>query len=85
MHPLNQNKYFKVSITNQITKKPVKYAKIKIKICNAGILKIFKVKTNNKGIVLINTNFLDVGKYYVFISTANNYYFIYLKSKIFII
>ena len=85
MHPLNQNKYFKVSITNQITKKPVKYAKIKIKICNAGILKIFKVKTNNKGIALINTNFLDVGKYYVFISTANNYYFIYLKSKIFII
>lgn len=85
IHSLNQNKYFKVSITKQINKKPVKYAKIKIKICNEKISKTFKVKTNNKGIALINTNLLAVGKYYVYISTANNYYTVYSKSKIFII
>lgn len=84
INPLKQTKYFKVTVTNKITKKPVKYIKIKIKISKGNFLKTYKIKTNKWGIALINTKSFDVGKYYVTISTANNYYIVYSKSKIII-
>lgn len=83
-YKFKKTKYFKVTVKNKKTRKVVKYEKIKIRISNAKFSKTFVLKTNNKGVVKINTNFLNIGKYYVVISTANYKYTVSQKSKIII-
>ena len=74
-----KSKYFKITVA--ANKNPVKKVYLNVKIGK----KIYKIKTNNKGIVLINTKKLKVGKYNVVISSANANYKISAKSKITII
>lgn len=74
----NKTEYFKITIKNKKTNKPIKNIKIKVKIKN----NILKLKTNNKGMVKIDTHNLAKGKHNVLISAINNQYIISKKSTI---
>lgn len=71
-----KSKYFKVYV--KTGKKPVKKVLLKIKIDK----KIYKVKTNSKGIAKVNTKKLKVGKHKVSIASGNVNYAIKGKSVI---
>jgi len=73
-----KSKYFKISIKNKATKKPVKGTYIKVKIDK----KTHKIKTNSKGIAKINTKKLKIGKHKVTITSANANYQMSAKSTI---
>ena len=73
-----KSKYFKVTVKNKATKKPVKNTYIKVKIDK----KTHKVKTNSKGIAKINTKKLNYGKHKVTITSANTNYQMSAKSTI---
>ena len=73
-----KSKYFKISVINKASKKPVKYTYVKLKIGK----KTVKVETNKKGIAKFNTKNLKVGKYKVKIASADSNYKIAGKSKI---
>ncbi|MBR4447941.1 right-handed parallel beta-helix repeat-containing protein [Methanobrevibacter sp.] len=72
-----KSKYFKITVKNKKTKKPIKVL-LKVKIGK----KTYKLKTNAKGIVKFNTKKLKVGKHKVKISSGNTNYQISAKSKI---
>ena len=80
----NKTKYFKVSVINKKTGKAIPNLKIKVKVYKSNFLKVFKIKTDEKGFVKINTKNLLAGKYTVAIGPANNKYLISAKSKIII-
>ena len=73
-----KSKYFKVTVKDKSTKKAVKNIKVKIKVGK----KLFKVKTNSKGVAKINTKSLKVGTHKVIISSGNSNYVMSAKSKI---
>ena len=80
----NKTKYFKVRVINKKTGKAIPNLKIKVKVYKSNFLKVFKIKTDEKGFVKINTKNLLAGKYTVAIGPANNKYLISAKSKIII-
>ncbi|MBE6499222.1 MAG: right-handed parallel beta-helix repeat-containing protein [Methanobrevibacter thaueri] len=71
-----KSKYFKVTVHHK--KKPVKKVSVKIKIDK----KVYKVKTDSKGIAKINTKKLKVGKHKVNISSGSSDYQMSAKSTI---
>ncbi len=62
-----KNKYYKIKVKDIVSKKPVKYLKVKVKIGS----KTYKLKTNKNGIVKISTKKFRKGKYKVVISSLN--------------
>lgn len=81
-YKFNTTNYFKVAVKNKATNKSIKGTSVEIKISGSNFTKYYVVKTNNNGMIKINTKKLPVGKYNVLIMPANNKYFISAKSKI---
>ena len=77
-----KDKYFKVKVINKNTGKAIKDTKIQVKVYTSKWSKIYKIKTDKKGIAKLNTKKLSVGKYKVVIRPANNKYIISAKSNI---
>ena len=77
-----KSKYFKLTVTNKATKKPVKNIKVKLKIYTGKKYAIKTIKTNSKGIAKFNTKSLKVGSHKVVISSGNSKYTISAKSTI---
>ena len=75
---VKKSKIFKITVTNKITKDPVKKIALKVKIGK----KTYTLKTDKNGVAKFNTNKLKVGTYNVKITTKNNNYQISAKSKI---
>ena len=66
-------KYFKVTVKNKKTKKPIAGIKVKIKVYTGKKFKTYKVKTNKKGIAQLSVKSLKVGKHKVVVTSANKY------------
>ncbi len=82
-----KSKYFKIFVKNKVTKKKVKGLKLKVKVYwkhNGKKYKIFKIRTNKKGIAKFNTKKIGRGKHKVVIRSLNKNYKVYKKSKIII-
>ena len=62
-----KNKYYKIKVKDIVSKKPVKYLKVKVKIGS----KTYKLKTNKRGIVKISTKKLKKGKHKVTVTSLN--------------
>lgn len=77
-----KSKYFKVTIKHKKTKKPIKGLKIKLKVYTGKKYKVYKIKTNKKGVAKINTKKLKHGKHKVIITSLNKNYVINKKSLI---
>lgn len=71
---VNKAKYFTVSIKNKANKKSIGKLNIIIKVSNGKKYKIYKVKTNSKGIAKISTKGLIKGTHKVIISSSNKNY-----------
>ena len=80
---LKKSKYFKVTV--KANKKAVKKVKIKVKVYTGKKYKIYKLKTNKRGVAKLNTKKLKKGSHKVTISSGNKNYKISAKSKITII
>ena len=77
-----KSKYFKVTVKNKKTKKGIKNLRIKLKVFTGKKHKVYKIKTNKKGVAKFNTKKLKRGKHKVIITSANKNYYIYKKSLI---
>lgn len=75
-----KSKYFKVTVKSY--NKPLKNVKVKVKVFTGKKSKIYKIKTNKKGVAKLNTKKLSKGNHKVIISSGNNNYKISAKSKI---
>lgn len=73
-----KTKYFKITVKNKATKKAVKNTYVKIKIAK----KVYKIKTNSKGVAKFNTKKLKIGKHRVVIASGNSNYIMSEKSTI---
>ena len=65
--------YFKVTVKNKKTKKPIAKVKVKVKVSTGKKAKTYKIKTNTKGVAKLSTAKLKVGKHKVAITSANKY------------
>ena len=79
-----KSKLFKVTVKHKQSRKKVKKVKIKIKVYTGKKSKIFKVKTNKKGVASINTKKFKRGTHKVKITSKNKNYIISKTSKIII-
>ena len=82
-----KSKYFKISVKNKVTKKNVRNLKLKVKVYwkhNSKKYKIFKIRTNKKGIAKFNTKKIGRGNHKVVIRSLNKNYRVYKKSRIII-
>ena len=77
-----KSKYFKVTIKNKKTKKAIKGLKIKLKVYTGKKYKVYKIKTNKKGVAKFNTKKLKRGKHKVIITSLNKNYAINKNSLI---
>ena len=77
-----KSKYFKVTIKHKKTKKPIKGLKIKLKVYTGKKYKVYKIKTNKKGVAKLKTKKLKCGKHKVIITSLNKNYVINKKSLI---
>lgn len=75
-----KSKYFKITVKSN--KKAIKKVKINVKIFTGKKYKIYKIKTNKKGVAKLNTKKLSKGKHKVVISSGNKNYKISAKSRI---
>ncbi|MBE6511861.1 MAG: Ig-like domain repeat protein [Methanobrevibacter olleyae] len=76
-------KYYKITLTNYYTKKPLKSFKIKFKVkINKKTWKTYTLKSNSKGIIKWSTKKLSVGTHNVKICSAYKYFSTNLKGKI---
>lgn len=76
-------KYYKITLTNYFTKKPLKSFKVKFKVkINKKTWKTYTLKSNSKGVIKWSTKKLSVGTHNVKISSAYKYFKINLKGKI---
>ena len=80
----NTSSSFKILLKNKAGK-PVSYAYLSIKIYSSKFSKIFYLKTDANGFIIINTKFLNLGNYNVLISQANNRYWSSATSTIAIV
>lgn len=78
----NLSNYFKITVKNKKTGKALMNVKIKIKVSTGTKTKTYIVKTDNKGIIQLNTKELSVGSHKVVLAPANNKYIISAKSTI---
>lgn len=77
-----KSKYFKATIINKKTKKPLEYIKIKVKVYTGKKVKTYTKKTNGYGVVKINTKKLSKGSHKVIIKSYDGNYIIGKKSTI---
>ena len=73
--------YFKIKLKDYYDNL-IKKTKIKVKVYTGKKYKVYKLKTNSKGIAKFNTKKLSVGSHKVVITSLNKYYKISKKSKI---
>ncbi|WP_407377810.1 hypothetical protein [Methanobrevibacter sp.] len=78
----NQTKYFKVTIKNKNTKKPVSNLKIKVKVYMHNKTKSYTLKTDKNGVAKLDTKDFLTGSYKVVLAPATNKYLISGKSTI---
>ena len=75
----------KVTVTDRRTKKPVKNTKVTVKVFTGKKYKTYNLKTNQKGIIQINTKNLKKGTHKININSNNKFYTIrkntYIKVK----
>ena len=76
----DNSKTFDITVRDGKTKKPIKNLKIKLKIDS----KVFKIKTNKRGMAKFNPKSLDAGRHKVIGYTDDIRYSVSLKSKILI-
>ena len=78
--------YFNITVKTSGAKKAVKDVYLVVKVYTGKTYKTYKVKTNSKGVVSLNTNKLSKGTHKVVITgTTNKYYTIGTKSGNFIV
>lgn len=87
--PTTKNKFaksakFKIKVKDKTTKKPMKRVKLKVNIYTDKKVKVYKLKTNSKGIAKINTKKLSIGKHKVIIKSGSKKYKFTKKTKIII-
>ena len=76
-------KFYKITLTNYFTKKPLKSFKVKFKVkVNKKTWKTYTLKSNSKGIIKWSTKKLSVGTHSVKINSAYKYFSTNLKGKI---
>lgn len=75
-------KYYKITLTNYYTKKPLKSFKIKFKVKTNKKWKTYNLKSNSKGIIKWSTKKLSVGTHNVKIVSPYKYMKFTLKGKI---
>ena len=75
-------KYYKITLTNYYTKKPLKSFKIKFKVKTKKTWKTYTLKSNSKGIIKWSTKKLSVGTHNVKICSPYKYMKFTLKGKI---
>ena len=75
-------KYYKITLTNYYTKKPLKSFKIKFKVKTKKTWKTYNLKSNSKGIIKWSTKKLSVGTHNVKICSPYKYMKFTLKGKI---
>lgn len=64
----------KVTVTDKKTKKPVKNTKVTVKVYTGKKYKTYNLKTNQKGIIQINTKNLKKGTHKININSNNKFY-----------
>ena len=77
-----KSKKFTITIKSKVTKKAVSKIKIKVKVYTGKKYKVYKLKTNKKGVAKLNTKKLKKGKHKVVITSLNKNYKISKKSLI---
>lgn len=77
-----KSKYFKATIKNKASYKPVSKIKVKVKVYTGKKAKTFILKTNKKGVVKFNTEKLKRGIHKVKITSKNSKYEISKISSI---
>ena len=76
-------KFYKITLVNYFTKKPLKSFKVKFKVkINKKTWKTYTLKSNSKGIIKWSTKKLSVGTHSVKINSAYKYFSTNLKGKI---
>ena len=76
-------KYYKFTLTNYFTKKPLKSFKMKFKVkVNKKTWKTYTLKSNSKGVIKWSTKKLAKGTHKVVISSAYKIFKFKLKGKI---
>ena len=72
----------KVTVTDRRTKKPVKNTKVTVKVFTGKKYKTYNLKTNQKGIIQINTKNLKKGTHKIKINSNNKFYTISKNTSI---
>lgn len=75
--------YFKIKLRDE-NNVLLKNVKLKVTVTSCKKIKIFKVKTNSKGIAQFNTKGLKIGKHNVKITSEDENYTVSKTSKIFV-
>lgn len=69
----------KVTIKNRASGNPIKKNKVTVKVYTGKQIKVFKIKTNSKGVIKVKTSKLSKGRHKVSVSLKNSCYDIYKK------
>lgn len=77
-----KSKKFTITVKSKVAKKAVSKVKIKVKVYTGKKYKVYKLKTNKKGVAKLNTKKLKKGKHKMVISSLNKNYQIRKKSLI---
>jgi len=77
-----KKKFFKVTVKYKTTGKAVKKLNLKIKVFTGKKYKVYKVKTDKKGVAKLKTNILSRGNHKVVVSSLNGWYKVKATSSI---
>lgn len=72
--PKVTSKSVKTKITYKANSKPVEKLKVKVKVYTGKQYKVFKLKTNKKGIIKLKTKYLTKGKHKIVLKSMNKKY-----------
>ena len=77
--------YLRMTVTDKLSKKPVKGAVVIVKVYTGSKFKTYNLKTNSRGLVRINTGNLNKGTHKISLGSNSKYYKIientYIKVK----
>ena len=79
---VKKSKKLKITVKSKVTKKAAKSIKIKVKVYTGKKAKIYKLKTNKKGVAKLKTKKLTKGKHKLVITSLNKNYKISKKITI---
>lgn len=80
-----KSNYFKIKVTNKLSKKAVYNVKVKVKVFTGKKYKTYALETNSDGVAKLNTKNLKKGSHKVEIVSGNKNYIMSKKSSIKII